>query len=239
MPENFFAKATDPQQYDSAEIDWKTEGLQASLSRRFFQEYLRKYLDIKDKSVIDVGSGMGQLFPLLKELGVKKIQGVEPSSNNVKVANELYPDVPVLTCSLSDIPEDTKYDAAIAVMVFEHIGDIDGAFKKINQLLSSKGRFYLIVANKGYFMMPRFDFSIESQEQGEGVVAIKTVRPRTSGVLYDVLRPLDNYVAAAKKNGFALDKHVGLLPTETYIKAVPKVAQFDDIPVGDFLIFSK
>lgn len=239
MPENFFSEATNPQQYDSSHIDWKTEGLKTSPSRRFFQEYLRKYLDIKDKSVIDIGSGMGQLFPLLKELGAKKIQGVEPSVNNVKVSNELHPDVPVMTSSLAEIPENIKYDDAISVMVFEHIGVIADAFKKINHLLVSGGRFYFIVADKKYHGTPRFDYSIESQEQGEGVVAIKTIRPRTSGVLYDVLRPLDSYINAAKENGFVLDNHIELIPTENYMKEAPKVAQFAGVPICHLLIFSK
>lgn len=239
MEENYLKEATNPFQYDSEAVNWKREGLKDSPTRRFFWEYLREHLNVKGKSVLDIGSGMGQLFPLFEEMGALKIQGVEPSSRNIGVSQKIYPNVPVFTGTLAQMPETSFYEIITAIMVFEHIGNLGDAFKKINKLLSEGGRFFLIVADKEYHSTQRFGYKLESQKIGNGEVAIKITRPHGVGVLYDIIRPLQNYIAAAKENNFVLENHVELKPTKNFIKDEPKYVQFKDSPLCHLLIFKK
>jgi len=74
---------------------------------------------------------MGQLFPLLQELGATKVTSIEPSEISVKVSQELYPNTPIFFGSLFNMPEERQFESATMVMVFEHIIDTDSAFKKI------------------------------------------------------------------------------------------------------------
>lgn len=237
MKEDYLQKATDIHQYDANVVDWKKEGLNESPSRRFFQEYLKENLDVNNKTVLDVGSGMGQLFPFLKKLGATEIQGIEPSKNNVEVSNKLHPDIFVSEGSLESVSIDKKFDVVTSVMVFEHILDINRAFEKINQFLKPKGSFYLIVGDKKYNLTQRFDYELDVVELDNDTSVAKTVRP--VGVLYDILRSLQSYINAGNNNGFSVEKHVELKPTEAFIQADPKYGQFKDIPICHLLIFSK
>src|SRR5581483_7259100 len=94
--DNYKLLATDPLQYDSPDLDWTIDGDPNSWSRIFFRNHLKPYLEnLSGKSVLDIGSGVGHLFPMLKEFGAKDIEGLEPSKRNVGRSNQLYPDVPV------------------------------------------------------------------------------------------------------------------------------------------------
>ena|SRR3989338_2680004 len=138
---DFLKHATDIHQYDSEEVDWKTAGSKDTPSRQFFQEYLKKVLNVKGKSVLDIGSGIGQLFDMLKELGVSSVEGVEPSLKNVETSKKLYPTVEVFHGTLEQVEKSRLFDTAIAVMVFEHIIDLPSAFKSCgkNSLRSCAG----------------------------------------------------------------------------------------------------
>ncbi len=239
MENDLFKQAINPHQYDTNALAWEKEGVKDSPTRRFLQEYLRKHLVINGKRVLDVGSGMGQLFPLLKELGAIKIEGIEPSVQNVESSLATYPDIPVFQGTLLEAPIESLYDVIIAVMVFEHIDNILNALDKINSMLTADGTFALIVANKEYHLMPRFDYKIESQNLEDGEVVIKTIRPHGIGTLYDILRPLENYLSSANKKGFKLEKHIELKPTDDLIKTEPKYTQFAHMSIHHLMIFKK
>lgn len=239
MKDNFLKLATNPHQYDSQEIDWEKEGLGNTSSRRFFQEYLRQYLDVKDRTVLDVGSGMGQLFSLLKELGALKVEGVEPSVKNVKVSKRLYPDTSVFEGTLQQFSQKSYYDVVVSVMAFEHIYNLEEAFEKVSELLTFNGTFYLSVADKNYHLMPRFNYVLESEELGNDIIVSKTTRPGTIGTLYDILRPLNHYIKAAESNGLTLEKQIEMKPTEEFINIEPKYSTYKDQPICHLLIFKK
>ncbi len=237
MKEEYLQKATDPHQYDTEAVDWKKEGLKDSPTRQFFQEYLEQDLDIKDKSILDIGSGMGQLFPMLKRLGAKTITGIEPSANNIAVSYELYPETQIFNGSLEQADLKETFDAAISVMVFEHIIDIEKAFLKIRSLLNPKGILYLIVADIQYHKSPRFNYVVEKMEVDSDTIVVKTTRPL--GTLYDILRPLQSYIQTAEKSGFRLEKHIELKPTKKFISLEPKYAQFATIPICHLLVLRR
>jgi len=237
MEENFLQKATDPHQYDSAAMNWEKEGLKDSPTRLFFQEYLKDNLDVSGKNIVDIGSGMGQLFPLLKQSGAAGIKGIEPSVHNVEVSKKLYPDVEIFTGTLQEAPETEKYQAAASVMVFEHISNLPEAFAKISKILATDGRLYLVVADRNYSLTPRFDYDMVIANNEDGSAVVKTTRPL--GVIYDILRPLEDYIAAAGQQGFILEKSVPLLPNKVLISKESKYQEFSDHAIAHLLILKK
>ncbi len=118
MTNEYFKYATNPYQYDAETMDWKKEGLPRSPTRQLFQEYLKTNLVVKGKSVIDIGSGMGQLFPLLKQLGAVEINGIEPSIKNVQISKYFYPDIEIYEDTLAKADIKKSFDVAVSVMVF-------------------------------------------------------------------------------------------------------------------------
>lgn len=67
----------------------------------------------------------------------------------------------------------------------------------------------------------------------------KTLRPQGIGTLYDILRPIEQYIGAAENNGFLLEKHVALKPTKSHIESEPRYLPFTNSPICHLLIFKK
>ena len=77
MIEDFKLKATDPNQYDASELDWTVLGDENQSSRLFFRDYLVEELeDLSGKKVLDIGSGVGQLFNTLKSFDIDSFEVV-------------------------------------------------------------------------------------------------------------------------------------------------------------------
>ncbi len=215
MTEDYKLRATDAQQYDLPDLDWRITGDVNDSSRLFFRNFLKQDLeDLKGKRVLDIGSGVGQLFPMLKEFGASDIVGLEPSKRSVEYSQGLYPDVVIQEGTLETFCSDKVFDVAICIMAFEHIFDIQAAFSRIAQLLKAGGNFYLMIGDKDfhaqdhYFKSRNFMVTVDVQELGDGVIATKTIYP--TAVIYDIFRPLESVIAAAKEAGFALTKQIGM-----------------------------
>lgn len=236
--EDYLERATNPQQYDTeGSIDWGKEGKENSPTRQVLREYLGQNLEINGKRVLDIGSGVGQLFPLLKKMGASEIIGIEPSKKNIFISKKVYPDVEIIENSFENAAIDKKFGAIACVFVFEHIENAEKAFDKIFNLLESKGQLYLIVSNKEYHTKPRFGYKIDFAELGEGVIVSRT--DRNTGVLYDIVRPIEYYLEAASAAGFKLKKQVEIKPTENFLKSKPQYQDFKNIAIGYLLIFEK
>lgn len=232
----YLAKATDPHQYDSLEIDWGKEGAGDSPARQFFQEYLKRYLeDLNRKTVVDIGSGTGSLFTLFKNRGARSILGIEPSVKNIAISRRMYPDVPVFQGTLGEFRKKRKFDVAVAVMVFEHIIDLDSAFIQVAAMLNPGGILYLIAGDKEYQTTPRFGYELDVEEVGNSVVIVRV--KRKYGLLYDILRPTSHFDKAGKQAGFVVRKHIGMKPTKKFLEAEPKYKQFKDIVLTHLFMF--
>ncbi len=106
----------------------------------------------KVSGVLDIGSGVGQLFNWLKNKGAIEIVGIDPSERNIRTSKEMYPWVLSIQATLHEFAshEQEKFDTAFAVLVFEHIEDLGEAFRDIHSLLKDDGEFYLIIADKDF-----------------------------------------------------------------------------------------
>ncbi len=208
--EDYRTRAVNPQQYDSPDLDWRIDGDENAYWRIFFRDHLRPFLnDLAGKRVLDIGSGVGQLFNMLKELGAAEIVGLEPSKRNVEASQKTYPEIVVLQKPLEQFSSDAQFDVAISIMVFEHISNTDLAFSKVSSLLKGKGRFYLIVGDMECFIQPIPGAEVSAQPLPGGGYATKTVRP--NGVMFDIFRPLASYINSAESNGLKLVNQKGLV----------------------------
>lgn len=229
--EDYKLKATNPEQYDSPELDWTGVGSKDDSSRVFFRNYLVPVLeDLKGKSVLDIGSGVGQLFSTLQELGAGSIEGLEPSKRNVEHSRTLYPNIPINEGTLQSYTTDKVFDVIICIMAFEHILDIDDAFSKVFKMLKSGGSFYLMIGDLDYHMIDHYSkstnfmVSVDVQVLGNNVVATKTIYP--TAIIYDIFRPLQSVIDTGKGAGLELKEHINMTSS-------------DDPPSCHLLVFKK
>jgi len=218
-PEDYKFKATNPQQYDSPELDWRGVGDRGDTSRVFFRNFLTPVLeDLNGKRVLDIGSGVGQLFNTLNEFGTTDIEGIEPSKRNAEYSRNLYPEIKIHEGTLQSYVSANLFDVVICIMAFEHILDIDDAFAQISKLVKTGGSFYLMIGDKDYHVEDHFSestnfiVSVDVQELGNDVVATKTIYP--TAVIYDIFRPLLSVIDSANKAGFELKKHIKMTNSE-------------------------
>ncbi len=235
--EEFFVKATDPHQYDKQLMNWQEEGSKESPSRKYFQYYLLPELNLEGKSVVDIGCGMGHMTNFLEEKGAVEIVGFDPSENNIATAKAKYPSHNFEISTLEEYPTIKKFDVAISIMVFEHIGDVRNAFKKVNSLLKDNGQFYLVSGDKEYSIKPRMNYELEVHDVDENTVVAKT--KRAFGVLYDIFRSPDFYISLAEEEGLVLEKHVYIEPNDEIIEMIPRYADYKGITTGHLFIFRK
>jgi SAM-dependent methyltransferase len=216
--EDYKLKATNLRQYDSEELDWRIAGDTNHSSRLWFQKYFKENIEnLKNKSVLDIGSGVGQLFPILQDLGASSIQGVEPSKRNSEHSRELYPHIVIHNCGLNEFKSVDVFDVAVCIAAFEHIFDIKEAFRSVAKALKNGGSFYLIIGDKGFNTKSHANFkgfvvNVDVQELGDGIVATKT--SYEEGIIYDIFRPQQAILDAATQSDFILQKSVDMVSTK-------------------------
>lgn len=214
----FERKATDPKQYDLPETQWHIRGADDSPSRKYLRESLDSFVEadaIKDKKILDIGSGTGHLFNWLREKGAINIQGIDPSDMNIKISKEKYP---WATSRLSTLKEfskinEQKFDTAFAIMIIEHIENLQEAFHEIHTLLADSGKLILVMGDKDDEISSetgagKHIISAEIiQHLADGAVEVKVERNLGGGVtstVYDILRPIESVRESAIAAGFDL-----------------------------------
>jgi trans-aconitate methyltransferase len=238
MDKNYLIKeATNPKQYDMG-MKWDQYGISKSPTRQLFFDYLDENIDtLSGKDIIDIGCGSGYLYSLYKKKDASTIYGIEPSVKNVEMCNKFYPEFKVDCYSVDEYEAKVKYNVAFLIMVFEHLQSLDQAFNRIYSFLLKDGWFYAIVGDKDYLTEDRFDYSLEKEELDRGEVAVAT--KRSIGTMYDIIRPLDNFIEAGEKAGFILVKQVPIIPTKKIIEMEPKYKVYKNRPLSHLLIFKK
>ncbi len=112
--------------------------------------------DIRDKRILDVGSGTGRIVNMLIELGASHVVAVEPSdAYNVLVSNtrKNQGKVTCLKVSGEKIP-DINVDLAVSFGVLHHIQNPMPVVRRVYQVLPKGGRFiawlYGVEGNEAY-----------------------------------------------------------------------------------------
>jgi len=234
--ETLVKKATNPKQYDSYELNYGKEKETPSPVRQVFQYHLKKHLgNLTGKKVIDIGSGTGHLSKLLFELGAKEVYGIEPSRRNVGVSEKFFPKMFVIKKALKDVKIEKVFDIAIIILTLEHMKNLNSAFSKITKLIKTHGLLYVIAGDKKYNTTKRFGYRLKITGLNNDEVIVTT--KRMYGTMYDIFRPVSNFIKAAEKTGFSFKKHIPITPTKKLIRTKPKYTQFVGKAIAHLLIF--
>jgi len=116
------------QNIDSVSIMNEPGGM---LLRSEFIGILLKYFDLRDKSILDVGTGTGQYCIELALRGAK-CMGIDKDPESIKLANRIVSDYRMSNCVFREIdlfdfkkyePKDDHYDIVFSMGLLEHFDD--------------------------------------------------------------------------------------------------------------------
>ncbi len=113
------------------------------------------YSDIKEKRVLDIGSGTGRIVMMLLEAGAEQVFGVEPSDayhvlckNVGKSGLKAVGRTTLLHCRGDEIKYDHEIDYAFSIGVIHHIPEPDAVVKAAYQALKPGGKFVVWLYGK-------------------------------------------------------------------------------------------
>jgi len=95
--------------------------------------------------ILDIGCGIGSFLHEMKGYGWE-ITGLEPDEGARKMAKQLYALEPYAIENIYELTSGS-YDAISLWHVLEHVHDLHGYLKKINELLTKNGKLFIAVPN--------------------------------------------------------------------------------------------
>lgn len=89
--------------------------------------------------VVEIGAGIGQMTELLAQLpDVRRTFAIEPDANFCRKFRERLPKCELLEGTVSDLPIDTSFDAALCINVLEHIREDAAELARFAKLLRAR-----------------------------------------------------------------------------------------------------
>jgi SAM-dependent methyltransferase len=121
------------------ETHWWFEG-----RRRIFRSVLQRHLPPQQlRSILDVGSGTGGMFPLLSEFGA--VQGAEFSPDARERSHRRFPQFQVSPCELPQgLPEGT-FQLITCFDVLEHLDEPVDSLREMKRRLAPQGQLVITV----------------------------------------------------------------------------------------------
>lgn len=111
---------------------------------------IKKYMDLKDAVVLDVGCGRGLFLHALKCAGAKQLCGIELGSNRAKLARTILPNVEILEESYETVCiKNNSFDLVSAIDIIEHVYSPRKFFSFVQRVLKSGGFLYIKTPNWG------------------------------------------------------------------------------------------
>jgi SAM-dependent methyltransferase len=141
-----------------AEDYWTSD----EMFRDHFENQTPPFFDLRDRVVVDIGSGSGRVLKMLSRYQPKRLIGVEPShgfevlrNNTREIANLELVNLPAEKFVLSN-----KANVAVSLGVIHHIPNPIDAVKNIYNQLSENGTFIMWVYgfenNRSYVFFQQF-----------------------------------------------------------------------------------
>jgi ubiquinone/menaquinone biosynthesis C-methylase UbiE len=130
--------------------------------RNFFRNAIES--NIKNKSIADVGCGAGDDLITYKNMGARRVVGIEPSSVMLKAAEKSLEEkgltIELLEGQWDKLPlPDESVDVVTSRYSFHIIPNFEKAFKEVSRVLKSGGNFLIAVPH------PKYDAKL-AREQG-------------------------------------------------------------------------
>jgi len=188
-------------------------------------------------SVVDIGTGEGQLARLAVSVGARIVVGVDPTPSQLTVARQRGGGPHYIRASAEQLPLATSaFDAAVACLVFEHITGYEAAIAEVGRVLKPGGRF-LFFLNHPLLQVPGSgwidDHILEEQYWRIGPylvedVSLEEVAPGVH--LPFVHRPLSRYVNALAANGMLITHMDEPEPPPGFLDRAPEYRDAKTIP---------
>ena len=165
------------------------------------------------ESVLDVGTGEGQLARLAVTCGAGRVVGIDPTAAQIGEARRRGGGPAFVRAAAAGLPfPGAAFDAAIACLVFEHIDDVDAAIAEVGRVLRPGGRF-LFFLNHPLLQTPSSgwidDHVLDPPEQywriGPYLVEDRSLEEVEKDVFIPFIhRPLSRYVNAMAAAGLVI-----------------------------------
>jgi SAM-dependent methyltransferase len=106
-------------------------------AKRYRLALLEEFAPFLHGSVIEVGSGIGQITQLLARLPrVHRVLAVEPDGRFCEQLRQSLPQQQILQGTIDSITQDSRWDALVSTNVLEHIADDAEELRKYHALLA-------------------------------------------------------------------------------------------------------
>jgi SAM-dependent methyltransferase len=191
------------------------------------------------RSVLDVGTGEGQVARLAASLGAARVVGVDPTRAQVDAAVRRGGGPAYARAGAAALPlRSDAFDAVVACLVFEHIDDVDAAIAEVARVLAPGGRF-LFFLNHPLLQTPNSgwidDQILDPPEQywriGPYLVEDKTIEEVEKDVFIPFIhRPLHRYVNALVDSGLSLTRMEEPAPPPGFLAQAREYAEASSIP---------
>lgn len=185
------------------------------------------------RHVLDIGTGEGQIARLLTGNGAQVV-GIDPTHNQVVEAIARGGGPAYLRAGAADLPfGDGVFDAAIACLVFEHIGEMDRAIDEVARVLEPGGRFVFML-NHPLLQTPGSgwidDHVLDPPEQYWRIGPYLTESTQVEEVQKDVFipfvhRPMSRYLNAMIDAGLSLVRMIEPSPPPGFLA---RAAAYED-----------
>ncbi len=191
------------------------------------------------RSVLDVGTGEGQVARLAAGGGARRVVGVDPTVAQLGAASARAGGPAYARALATALPfPDASFEAAVACLVFEHIEDADAALAEVGRVLADGGRF-LFFLNHPLLQVPGSgwidDQVLDPPEQywrvGPYLVEDTTLEQVERGLFLPfVHRPLSRYVNAMAANGLVIRHMEEPAPPPGFLARAPEYQEAATIP---------
>ena len=186
--------------------------------------------------VLDVGAGEGQIARALADQGTTVV-GVDPVPEQIAAARARGGGPGYALGTAHRLPIATAAcDGALACLVFEHLGDHEGALDEIERILRPGGRFVLFL-NHPLLQTPGsgwvIDYVIDEQYWRVGPylrVDVSREELAPGVVLPFVHRPLSDYVNALIDRGLDIVEMIEPAPPAGFLARAGEYAAAHEIP---------
>lgn len=130
------------QQYERAAFDSSVE---AAFAARTYAKYLPQKSAIT--SALDIGTGGGEFLFELSKVGVKKLQGVEPSVAAINTADAKIRPLIQKGFFNKNSYQPEQFDLVSCFQTLEHVFDPLQLSRDVHSLLKNDGRFFVVTHN--------------------------------------------------------------------------------------------
>jgi SAM-dependent methyltransferase len=191
------------------------------------------------RTVLDVGTGEGQIARLALTKGATHVVGVDPTEAQIVEAHRRGGGPAYLRAGAASLPFARRsFDAVIACLVFEHITDVDDAIGEVARVLVPGGRFALFLnhpllqtPNSGWIDDQVLDPPEQYWRIGPYLVEDTTIEEVEKDVFIPFIhRPLSRYLNALSDAGLVLRRMEEPAPPRGFLERAAEYQEAASIP---------